>query len=210
VLSGHQLASFALAAFLIIVIPGPSVLFVVSRGVALGRRAALATVAGNTLGAFAQGVLVAFGLGALVTRSQTLYAAVKLLGALYLLHLGWSAFRSRKELSSAFDVGVEAKSVRRIVREGFTVGVTNPKIIVFFSATLPQFVDRDRGSVTGQMLALLLVFSSIALLSDGAWGLLAGSVRAWFTGSPTRLEALAGGGGLCIMGLGMRLALSRD
>jgi threonine/homoserine/homoserine lactone efflux protein len=209
-LSVHQLASFAVAAFIIIVIPGPSVLFVISRGVSLGRRAALATVLGNTIGAGLQGLLVVFGLGALVTRSIAVYNVVKFGGALYLVYLGWTAFKNRKSLAlSQADAGT-AKSSTQIVREGFVVGVSNPKIIVFFSATLPQFIERDHGSVTVQMLGLLGVFCTVALFSDGLWGILSGSVRGWFAGSPKRLESLVGGGGLAIMGLGVRLALTRD
>lgn len=141
----HRLAGFALAAFLIIVVPGPSVLFVISRGVALGRRAALATVVGNTLGAFSQGVLVALGLGAAVSRSIAVYNAVRFLGAAYLVYLGVQAFRRRRELAQRLDVAVEHKAVRRIVREGYVVGATNPKIVIFFSAVLPQFVEPARG-----------------------------------------------------------------
>jgi threonine/homoserine/homoserine lactone efflux protein len=204
----HRLAAFAVAAFLIIIIPGPSVLFVVSRGVTLGRRAALATVLGNTLGAFVQGVLVALGLGTLVSRSLAVYNAVKIVGAVYLVHLGLKAFRSRTILARELDLAVSARSARRIIREGFIVGATNPKIVIFFSAVLPQFVDRQAGSVTAQMLLLLVVFSAIALCSDGAWGLLAGTVRRWFGESPKRLETLVGAGGLAIMGLGIRLALT--
>jgi threonine/homoserine/homoserine lactone efflux protein len=209
-LSVHQLASFAVAAFIIIVIPGPSVLFVISRGVALGRRAALATVLGNTIGAGLQGLLVVFGLGALVTRSIAVYNVVKFGGALYLVYLGWTAFKNRKSLALNQTDGTTAKSATQIVREGFVVGVSNPKIIVFFSATLPQFIQRDHGSVTVQMLGLLAVFCTVALISDGLWGILSGSVRGWFAGSPKRLESLVGGGGLAIMGLGVRLALTRD
>jgi threonine/homoserine/homoserine lactone efflux protein len=210
VISAHQLLSFALAAFLIIVIPGPSVLFVISRGVAFGRRAALATVLGNTVGAGVQGLLVVFGLGALVTRSIVIFNVVKFGGAVYLVYLGWTAFKNRKSLAVDQTAGLMAKPALQIVREGFVVGVSNPKIIVFFTATLPQFIERDRGAVTLQMLCLLAVFCTVGLFSDGLWGLLSGSVRGWFAGSPKRLEALVGGGGLAIMGLGFRLAIARD
>ncbi len=208
--STHQLLTFAIAAFIIIVIPGPSVLFVIGRGVALGRRAAVATVIGNTAGAGTQGLLVVFGLGALVTKSIVIYNVVKFGGALYLVYLGWNAFRHRKDLALEQSGAAEPKSNLRIIREGFVVGVSNPKIIVFFSATLPQFIDRKAGGVTLQMLSLLAVFLVIGFFSDGAWGILAGSVRTWFSGSPKRLEALVGAGGIAIMGLGVRLAISRD
>jgi threonine/homoserine/homoserine lactone efflux protein len=210
VISVQQLLSFAVAAFLIIVIPGPSVLFVISRGVALGRRAALATVLGNTAGAGMQGLLVVFGLGALVSRSIVIYNFVKFGGALYLIYLGWQAFSNRKSLAVDQIAVVAAKGQTQIVREGFVVGVSNPKIVVFFSATLPQYIERDRGTVTVQMLGLLGVFCTVALISDGLWGLLSGSVRLWFAGSPTRLERIVGGGGLAIIGLGVHLALAKD
>ena len=128
----HRLLAFAAAAFLIIVVPGPSVLFVVSRGVALGRRAAIATVLGNSLGALSQGSLVAFGLGAVVAKSIVAYTVVKFVGAAYLVYLGWNAFRERHVLAATLDRAVEPKSVRRIIREGFVVGVTNPKVIIFY------------------------------------------------------------------------------
>jgi threonine/homoserine/homoserine lactone efflux protein len=209
VISFHQVVTFGLAAFIIIIIPGPSVLFVVSRGVALGRAAAIATVVGNTLGAGTQGVFVALGLGALVTRSIAVYTVVKFGGAIYLVYLGWSSFRHRKQLATNQAAAVEPKSVKRIIREGFTVGVSNPKVIVFFSATLPQFVNRNAGSVSLQMLSLLGVFCLIGLVCDSVWGMVAGSVRQWFVGSSARLERLVGAGGIAIMGLGVRLALSR-
>lgn len=205
----HRVAAFAVAAFIIIVVPGPSVMFVVSRGVALGRRAALATVVGNSLGAFSQGLLVVFGLGALVAKSVAAYNIVKFVGALYLVWLGFQAFRHRHELSTELDAAAEPRSARLIVREGFVVGVTNPKVVVFFSAVLPQFVNRSRGGVTGQMLVLLVVFAAITIVSDGTWGLVTGSVRSWFRRSPKRLEQMVALGGLSIMGLGVRLAISR-
>jgi threonine/homoserine/homoserine lactone efflux protein len=200
--------AFALASFVIIVIPGPSVLFVISRGVALGRRAALETVVGNTVGAGVMGALVAFGLGSIITRSVAVFNAVRWFGAAYLVYLGIKAFRNRKSLAAALDVTTVAGSRRRIISEGFIVGVTNPKVVVFFAATLPQFVDPARGRVWLQMLVFALVFQLVALLSDSAWAVLAGSVRSWFTGSPKRLEAIGGLGGLAIAGLGVRLAVT--
>lgn len=196
------------AAFVIIVVPGPSVLFVISRGVALGRRAALATVLGNALGALVMAILVSFGLGAVITKSIVVFNIVKWVGAGYLVFLGVKAFRNRKELSAMLDVDALVGSDWKIVREGFVVGITNPKVLIFFGAVLPQFVHRDRGSVPLQMIVLALIFNAIALISDGAWGLLAGSVRSWFSGSPTRLEVIGGVGGLAIAGLGIRLALT--
>lgn len=203
-----RLPGFFLTALVILVIPGPSVLFVISRGVAYGRRTALATVVGNSAGAFVQMCLVALGLGTIVERSVTAYNIVKLVGAAYLVYLGVQAFRQRHQLTKATLGGAEPKPLRRILREGFFVGVTNPKLIVFASAALPQFVDPSRGHVTLQLLVLAIMFQTLATLSDGTYGMLAGSLRNWFAGSPKRLSTMSGIGGLAIVGLGLNLALS--
>jgi threonine/homoserine/homoserine lactone efflux protein len=203
----RSLAAFAVTAFLLIVVPGPSVLFVISRGVALGRRAALLTVVGNAAGVMVMVVVVAAGLGAVLERSAVLFDAIRFAGAAYLVHLGVQAIRHRRELSTVLDVTATRPS-RHILREGFVVGVTNPKLIVFFTAVLPQFVDPDAGPVPLQLLVLGTVFVAIALVMDSCWGLAAGTARAWLAGRPHRLERLGGAGGLVIIGLGARLALT--
>lgn len=205
--TSHLLA-FTITAWLIIVVPGPSVLFTVSRAIALGRIAGIATVAGNTVGAFTQTVAVAFGLGPLVERSVLLFTVLKLAGAGYLIFLGVQAIRHRHSLAEALTATVERKSAARIVLDGFTVGATNPKIIVFFAAILPQFTDRQAGHVPVQIVVLGAVFAGVALLSDGAWALAAGTVRAWFTRSRRRLELIGGTSGLVMIGIGLRLALT--
>jgi threonine/homoserine/homoserine lactone efflux protein len=103
---------------------------------------------------------------------------------------------------------VAQKSVRRILREGFAVGVTNPKAVIFFTAIAPQFLDRSRGHAPLQLLTLGLIFIGIALVSDGAWGLAAGTARMWLGRSRRRLELLNLGGGIVMVGLGIRLALT--
>jgi len=208
VLDAHVVASFALASFLIIIVPGPSVLFVVSRGVALGRRAALATVLGNSSGALVQGLAVSAGLGAVVARSIAVYTVLKLAGAAYLVWLGVQAVRGRRELARRLDAGAAPASLARIVRDGFVVGVTNPKTSIFFMAVLPQFVVRSAGRVSLQMMVLCLVFFAVSLASDSTWGMVAGTVRTWFRGDARRLERLVGAGGLAIVGLGVRVAVT--
>ena len=203
-----NLAEFAAAAFVLIAIPGPSVLFVISRGVVLGRRAALATVAGNCAGVYGQVIAVAFGVGVLVERSAAVYAAVKLIGAAYLVWLGVRTFRKRRALAAALTTPVAPKSDRRILSDGFVVGLTNPKAAVFFAAILPQFADSTRGDVPVQMLLLGLVFVAMALVYDGLWGLAAGTARERFAASPRRLEAVGGIGGVVLVGLGVGLAVA--
>jgi threonine/homoserine/homoserine lactone efflux protein len=147
-----SLLAFAATAFALIVIPGPSVLFVISRGVALGRRAAVATVLGNAAGAYTQVIVVALGLGTLIERSATLFTAVKLVGAMYVVFLGVQAFRHRERLASVIDAATAPRGTRRILREGYVVGITNPKSAVFMAAVLPQFADPGRGHVPLQLL----------------------------------------------------------
>ena len=209
--SMSSLAAFAAVSFAIIVIPGPSVMFVVGRALSLGRRAALVTVAGNAAGFYVQVALVAVGLGAIVERSVAVFTAIKLVGAGYLVWVGVQAIvHRRRNARMAVEVdGAEVVAHRSLFVDGFVVGVANPKTIVFFAAILPQFVETGGAPAGVQMLALGIVFAVIALASDSVWGLAAGSVREWFAGSPRRLEHVGAAGGLAIVGLGVRLALTR-
>ena len=202
----HALASFSVAAFILIVVPGPSVLFVVSRGVALGRRAAVVTALGNAVGIYLQVVAVALGVGAVIERSVALLSVIRLLGAAYLVYLGVHAVRHRRALASVLDAGAAAPERRGLALEGFVVGASNPKWIVFFTAILPQFIDPAGAPVALQMLALGAIAVAIAVVSDSAWGMVASTARSWLARSPRRLEALGGAGGLTMIGLGVRLA----
>jgi threonine/homoserine/homoserine lactone efflux protein len=153
-------------------------------------------------------VLVAFGLGTLVERSVTVFSVIKLAGAAYLIYLGVQAVRHRRSLGEALTATTGDKKPLRIIADGFLVGVTNPKVIIFFAAVLPQFVDRPAGHVPLQMLLLGVVFISIAVVSDGTWAVAAGSARAWLGRSPRRLELIGGTGGLAMIGIGASLAIT--
>jgi len=208
VLPTAHLLAFTLTALALIAVPGPSVLFTVSRALALGRIAGVATVAGNTAGVYVQVVAVAFGIGALVERSVLIFTVIKLGGAAYLIFLGVQAIRHRQRLAEALGSRIENKGIARLVADGFVVGLGNPKAIVFFAAVLPQFVDRQAGHVPQQLLLLGAVFAGVAMLSDSAWALAAGSARAWLGRSPRRLELVGGTGGLVMIGIGAALAVS--
>ncbi|MFF7334481.1 LysE family translocator [Streptomyces sp. NPDC090306] len=205
-LSADRLLAFAALSLLLIVIPGPSVLFVIGRALAQGRQAALTTVLGNTAGGYVLVVAVALGVGAVVERSVLVFTLLKWAGAAYLVYLGVRAFRQRRSVRAVFTAEAESRTRLRTLREGFTVGVTNPKTIVFFAAVLPQFVNRESGHVAAQMLVLGLVFNLIALASDSVWGLAASTARDWFARSPRRLAAVGGAGGLAMIGLGVTVA----
>ncbi|HVT63729.1 MAG TPA: LysE family translocator [Mycobacteriales bacterium] len=198
-----HLIAFALTGFLVIVIPGPSVLFVVGRALSNGRRVALLSMVGNSFGVYLQTIAVAFGIGTLVEESVAAFTIVKLLGGCYLLYLGAKTFHERKSLAGAISGSYgEARSDRRAFVEGMTVGVTNPKTIVFLVAVLPQFTSRGDGNVPLQIMLLGLIFFALAMVSDSGWILAASRVRSWFAGSPRRLELVGGTGGLAIMAVG--------
>jgi len=202
----ERYAAFLVAATALVVTPGPGVLFIVSRGVSLGRRAALATVFGHFCGLMVQVTAVAAGIGAVVAESIVVFTVLKLVGAAYLVYLGVQAFRKRHDLASALGAGHAPRSLRRVVRDGFTVGFSNPKGFAFYAAVLPQFVDPELGHVPLQMFLLGLTTGAIALVSDSAWGLAAGTARSWLSRSPRRLAAIGGTGGLITVALGVRLA----
>jgi threonine/homoserine/homoserine lactone efflux protein len=206
----RHLLEFLLTVYVLILIPGPSVLFVVSRGVSLGRRAALATVAGNATGLALQLLLVSIGVGSLVARSDAVFTTLKLCGAAYLVFLGVRNIRERKELARLFVPvdPVAPKPVRRIIREGFFVGATNPKGVIIFTAVLPQFVDRSQGHVTLQLALLGAICIAIGALSDGVWAIASGTAREWLGSSPRRLERMTGAGGVMLIALGFGLAVT--
>lgn len=208
VVTPAELSGYALASFVLIVVPGPSVLFVVGRALAYGRRTALATIAGNAMGNYLVAICVAFGIGTLVQRSAQAFTVVKLIGAGYLIWLGVQAWRRRGTLAAAFAEQAPARSDRQALREGFVVGVTNPKGLILFGAVLPQFVNRAAGDVPVQMLLLSLVSIGIGLMCDTSWGLAASQLRAWFARSPRRFAIVGGAGGLAMIGVGVSVAVT--
>ncbi|MDO0925098.1 LysE family translocator [Streptomyces sp. TG1A-8] len=206
-MSTGRLPAFAAPSSLLIVVPGPGVLFVIGRALAHGRRTALTTVVGNALGAYVLVVAVSLGVGPAVERSVVLFTALKLAGAAHLVHLGAGAWRRRGSLRAALaDSAGPAHGGPRTLGEGFAVGVANPKTVVFLAAVLPQFADPGRGRVPLQTLLLGLVFNVIAVVSDSAWGLVASAARDWFARSPRRLSAVGGAGGLAMIGPGVTVA----
>jgi threonine/homoserine/homoserine lactone efflux protein len=202
----EHLLGFALAALVIIAIPGPSVLFIVGRALSYGRGVALLTVAGNTAGLALVMTLVAFGLGALVAESVTVFTVLKLAGAAYLVWLGVQAIRHGRFTDPDGAGEPPALSRTTVLRQGFTVGATNPKAFAMAAAVLPQFVTRETGHVTAQMLVLGGIAVTIGLLSDGLWAVIASRLREWFASSPAHGRRLSLVGGTSIIGLGVALA----
>jgi threonine/homoserine/homoserine lactone efflux protein len=204
-----RLPEYIVAAMVIILAPGPSVLFVIARAIAWGRKTAVFTVAGNVTGAFALSTMVAIGLGPILQRSDLAYAAIQWGGGLYLMYLGIEAIRQRKiHAEDMRNQGDVAPGVARSMRDGFWVGALNPKGLVFYAAVLPQFVDREKGNVALQLIFLGAVFSILAFVSDGTWGLLAGTARQWLATDAKRLEKLRATGGIVMIILGISVLVS--
>lgn len=204
-ISAADLTGFLIVALVVIVIPGPSVVYTIGRALVLGKKAAILSVLGNAIGVGFQIVAVALGLGALITQSPELFFFVKVFGALFLVYLGLSAIWHRK---AALDTKVlEAPpKTKRIILESMVVGITNAKTIVFFLAAFPQFVTPG-GSPVLQMLFMGLLFSIIGIASDSVWAVAAATAREWLTSSMGRLAMVRAGGGLALMGLGIYMFL---
>lgn len=199
-----RITEYLIAAILIILAPGPSVLFVVARAISWGRATAIATVAGNALGMFTLSVLVALGLGPILQRSDLAFLAVQILGGAYLLYLGFCAIRDSKvDAAEMLNQGEVRPANLKSIREGFWVGALNPKGLVFFAAILPQFVDRDGSSISAQLLLLGTIFALLSFLLDGTWGFLAGTVREAIAKTPKRLVYMRRAGGLVMIILGI-------
>ncbi len=214
--SVDRLLAFAAMSALVIVIPGPSVLFVIGRALAHGRRTAVATAFGNVAGSYLMIVAVAFGLGSLLERSAAAFLAVKLAGAAYLVFLGVQAYRHRREMraeairgaTASGEAGRGPRGDLRTFLDGVLVGLTNPKGIVFAAAVLPQFVDHAAGHVPVQMMLLGLVPISIGLVTDTLWALTASAARTWLARSDRRLAMVGGAGGCTMIGLGVTVAVT--
>jgi threonine/homoserine/homoserine lactone efflux protein len=209
VISTSHLTAFLIASIVIIIVPGPSVLFTLARGVAWGRAVAVLTVLGNSLGTLLLSVVVAVGLGPLIAHSRTFSTVLQLMGGCYLLWLGIGTLRHRHAHAHAMTKREDSRpSPLHVIRQGFTVGVLNPKSLVFFVAVFPHFVDRSRGDVTGQLLVFGVIFSVMAFCTDSTWGLIAGTAREWLASSPARLVALRTTGACVMMTLGTLILAS--
>ena len=206
------LALFAVAALTLLVIPGPAVLYIVTRSVDQGRAAGLASVCGVHVGTLLHVAAAALGLSALLVSSATAYDTVRWLGAAYLVWLGVRRLLAKDEPSGSVR-GPHASrlGLRRVFAQGVVVNVLNPKTALFFFAFLPQFVDPSRGRVPFQVLVLGVAFVLLGLLSDGAYPMAASTGAGWLRRRPgvARASRLVSGGVLISLGVTTALAGSR-
>jgi threonine/homoserine/homoserine lactone efflux protein len=206
------LALFAVAAVTLLVIPGPAVLYIVTRSVDQGRAAGLASVCGVHVGTLVHVAAAALGLSALLVSSATAYDAVRWLGAAYLVWLGVRRLLARDENDLPAGPGNRRSGLGRTFAQGVVVNVLNPKTALFFFAFLPQFVDTSRGSVPFQVVVFGVAFVVLGLLSDGAYALAASTGAGWLRRRPgvARASRLLSGGVLISLGVTTALAGSRS
>jgi threonine/homoserine/homoserine lactone efflux protein len=173
-----SISVFAVAALLLLLTPGPAVLFIVARSVEQGRVAGLVSVCGITTGTLVHVAAAALGLSALLASSALAFALVKYAGAAYLIYIGLRRILSRADAAAA-PSQLPRRSLTRLYRDGIVVNLLNPKTALFFLAFLPQFVDPARGAIAFQVAFLGLLFALMGLTSDGLYALAAGTAGRW-------------------------------
>ncbi len=193
------------ASWALIITPGPDMLYVITRGIAQGRRAGLHSAFGVTLGIFVHTLLAALGLAALLQASALAFLVIKYIGAVYLIYLGIQSFGNRNNFGNGDHQHLMAP--RTIFWQGFISNVTNPKIAIFFLAFLPQFVQPNGGSFFFQMLTLGLLFALFGIAFLSVVGYFAGQIGRWCSNKPKLVNSFRWLTGGVLVGLGVRLAL---
>jgi threonine/homoserine/homoserine lactone efflux protein len=201
------LVLFGAAALALIVVPGPAVLYVVSQGIDGGRLGGVVSALGIATGGLVHVLAAAVGISSLVVSSATAFSVVKWAGAAYLVALGLRRLLVRDGRVEGTVPRTVERSLRRVYWQGAVVNVLNPKTALFFLAFLPQFVDVEAGAVALQIVVLGLLFVALALVSDSAWGVAAGTAAGWLRGRRVvRAQRYATGG--VLVGLGLATALT--
>jgi threonine/homoserine/homoserine lactone efflux protein len=200
------LSLFLAGAFILLITPGPAVLYIVARSMDQGRRAGVVSVMGVQTGTLVHVLAATLGLSAILLTSALAFDIVKYLGAAYLVYLGVKTLLDKTPLTA--NAVVERRSLGSIYRQGVVVAVLNPKTALFFFAFLPQFVDPARGAVGVQFLLLGLMFTLMALFTDGTYAILSGTAGGWLKRNQTFLRAQKYISGTIYIGLGLVTAFS--
>lgn len=201
-----SLLGFVAAALVVLLIPGPAVLYVLARSLSQGQRAGLVSVLGLSAGALVHVAAATAGLSAILLTSATAFGVVKMLGAVYLIGLGIRALLSRQS-APGLDVAAP-RSMSRLFTHGVFVSVLNPKIAVFFLAFLPQFAQPSRGPIPQQVMFLGLLYVALALVTDTAYALLASRIRSWLGTRVIHGPLPRYASGVVYMGMGVSTALA--
>jgi threonine/homoserine/homoserine lactone efflux protein len=201
------LVTFAAAAYVFALFPGPAVLYVVTRSIEQGRIAGVVSVAGIASGNLVHVVAATLGLSPVLMSSATAFTVVKYAGAAYLIYLGIREIVDRSEEDRRDDAAPH-RGRSRLYGQGVLVATLNPKTALFFLAFLPQFVDPSRGSVTGQIALLGILLVVITALSDTTYALLSGTVGSWLRGNARFARKRRAFSGTIYIGLGLSAALT--
>jgi threonine/homoserine/homoserine lactone efflux protein len=204
-LDWSTLMVFLVASLVLLLTPGPAVLYIVARSIEQGRLAGVVSAVGVGLGTLVHVAAAALGISALLVSSALAFSVVKYLGAAYLVYLG---LRTLLHKDQAEHVSMPTAPLARIFRQGVVVNVLNPKLALFFFAFLPQFIDPDRDAVVGQIMLLGGIFALLGMLSDSLYALLAGTVRHWLRQSAAFLRGQRYVTGGVYIALGVTTALS--
>jgi threonine/homoserine/homoserine lactone efflux protein len=200
-------ALFIVASIVLIVTPGQDMILVMSRSIAQGSAAGVATAAGVSVGLVGHTLLATLGLGAIVRTSEWLFVLLKLVGAAYLVYLGVQLLRTRsQQLGSASGA---ARSLTRLFADGALSNVSNPKIAIFYFAFLPQFIAPNASHPMLAVFVLGLVFAALTFIVKGPVGLAAGRLSGWIRRRPDALKWLHRTSGAVLIGLGLKLAFER-
>jgi threonine/homoserine/homoserine lactone efflux protein len=202
-----SLLLFVATALVLLLTPGPAVLYIVARSLHQGRRAGLVSVLGIALGGVFHIVAATLGLSALLLSSVTAFRTVQYLGAAYLIFLGLRTLLTRSAADAA-SAPPPPRTLRRVFLEGVVVNALNPKAVIFFFAFLPQFVDVSQGHAERQLLLLGSIFLVLAVSTDSAYALAAGGLRRWLSRRPAILEAQRYVAGSVYLALGVVTAAS--
>ncbi len=200
-----NLPLFLIAAIVLLLTPGPAVMYIVARSLEQGRRAGLVSVLSIEVGNFVHVLAASLGLSALLLSSALAFGIVKYMGAAYLIYIGLRTMLTRAAEPAGH---LPRQSLRRIFAQGVLVATLNPKTALFFVAFLPQFVDPSHGAVTRQLLVLGTLFVMLAIVSDSMYALLAGTVGQWLRGTSAFMQAKRYVAGSVYLGLGITAALT--
>jgi threonine/homoserine/homoserine lactone efflux protein len=199
--SPSTLPVFVAASLVLLVIPGPAVLFIVARSGAQGRRAGLVSVLGVHTASIVHVLAAVAGVSAVVVASSLAFTAVKVVGGCYLIFLGLKSLRNARTASAASAPKIRA--TKQLFAEGFLVSLLNPKVALFFLAFLPQFVERGNGPIWSQTLLLGLLYIALGLCSDSMYALLGARLGSRFSGHAARVRATRYAEGGILIGLGV-------
>lgn len=201
-----SLAVFIISSLVLLLTPGPAVLYIIARSINQGRQAGVVSAVGLSLGTMVHVLAAAFGLSALLATSALAFNVVKLLGAAYLIYLGIKTLRT--PLPANTEVETPPRKLKQIFVQGFVVNVLNPKLALFFFAYLPQFVDMSAGSVATQIVFLGLIFTGLGIVSDSLYAIVAGTLGGWLKNNLTFVKLQRTVSGFVYIFLGVTTAFA--